>query len=75
MTADIAAWTALGVSVLGTLPRIASVLTRSHTESRRTDVARFEALYDKQDRLIARLESRCDELEQQLAGIHLRKPV
>jgi hypothetical protein len=69
MPADVAAWAALGVSVLGTLPRLVSTLTRSTTESRRMDVARFEALYDKQDRLIARLEDRCDELEQQLAAI------
>ena len=66
MPADVAAWVALGVSVLGVLPRVVSALSRSRTESRRSDVERFTALYDKQDRLIARLQNRCAELERRL---------
>lgn len=66
MPADFAAWVALGVSVLGVMPRVLSALSRSRTESRRSDVERFTALYDKQDRLIARLQTRCAELERRL---------
>ncbi len=67
--ADTAAWAALAVSVLGVLPRIIGVLTRSRSAARRSDRARFETLYDTQDRLISRLESRCDELERHLGRL------
>ena len=69
MPADTAAWAALGISLLGLVPRLVTTFSRSRSATRRAEVTRFEALYDKQDRLITRLEARCDELERELGRL------
>ena len=65
---DPASYIALGIALVGALPRLAAVLTRSRGDAQRAEVARFESLYAQQDHLIDRLTEARDALAAQLAN-------